>query len=74
MATSPQIAIGSVQVQSLTLTPLKHFGPFKGEGGGGCDQKSPLSSNHSGGQFTPPHPVQPPPDLLKPKATLPIIS
>ena len=33
------LTMGGAQVQSLTPTPLKHFGPLKG-GGGGWDQKS----------------------------------
>ena len=64
--------MGGAQVHPLTPTPPKHFGPLKG-GGGGWDQKTPLSLNHRGTQaiFTPTHPVQPPPGLLTPKATLP---
>ena len=32
--------MGAAQVQSLTPTPLKHFGPLKEGGGGGWDQKN----------------------------------
>ena len=31
--------MGGAQVQSLTLTPLKHFGPLKGGGGRGGGPK-----------------------------------
>ena len=40
--------MGEAQVQSLTLTPLEHFGPLKGGGGLGRDQKPPLSSSRQG--------------------------
>ena len=35
--------MGGAQVQSLTPTPPEHFGPLKRGGGGGWDQKTPLS-------------------------------
>ena len=39
--------MGGGRVQSLTPTPLKHFGPLKGVVVGG-DQRTPLSLNHRG--------------------------
>ena len=36
LKTSPFVSLGGAQVQSLTPTPLKHFGPLKGRGGGGA--------------------------------------
>ena len=41
-------SMGAAQVQSLTPTPLKHFGPLKGGVGGGWDQKPPPSSSRHG--------------------------
>ena len=71
--------MGAAQMQSLTPTPLKHFGHLSGGGGGwreGWYQKPPLSLNHHGihAIFTHTHPMQLPLGLLMPKATLLIIS
>ena len=71
--------MGGAQVQSLTRTPPKHFGPLKGGGvggGGEAGTEKHLSLNHRGipAIFTPTQPVQPPPGLLTSKATLLIIS
>ena len=65
--------MGGAQVQPLTATTRKHFGPESGGGGGG---KPPRAVSHCGVQaiFTPTHPLQAPPSFVNPNATFLIIS